>query len=84
MNKDDKKRLIYRANYRGFKEADIMLGGFLKANIDTLSDAELDAFEILLSAKDHDIYDWITEKQPVPKQYDEELLAKIRQFRPKF
>ena len=61
-----------------------MLGGFLKANIEKLSDTELEAFEILLSAKDHDIYDWITEKQPVPKQYDADMIAKIRQFRPKF
>jgi len=84
MNETDKKRLIYRANYRGFKEADILLGGFLKANIETLSNSELKAFEILLNAKDHDIYDWITQKQPIPDQYDSELIAKICQFRPKF
>jgi len=55
-----RKRLIYRANYRGFKEVDILLGGFAKANVFELSESELTMFENLLMAKDHDIYDWIT------------------------
>jgi len=61
-----RKRLLYRANYRGFKEADILLGGFAKENIATLTENEITMFENLLSAKDHDIYDWITQKSPVP------------------
>ena len=84
MTETEKKRLLYRANYRGFKEADIMLGGFLKANIQDLTDKELADFEIILSARDHDIYDWITGKQPVPAQYDYPILDKIRQYRPNF
>lgn len=84
MTETEKKRLLYRANYRGFKEADIMLGGFLKANIQDLTDKELADFEIILSARDHDIYDWITGKQPVPAQYDHPILDKIRQYRPNF
>ena len=84
MTETEKKRLLYRANYRGFKEADIMLGGFLKANIQDLTDKELADFEIILSARDHDIYDWITGKQPVPAQYDHPVLDKIRQYRPNF
>ncbi len=84
MDETRKKRLLYRANYRGFKEADILLGGFLKANMDQLSDDELFAFEDLLEAKDHDIYAWITKAQAVPANYDTPLLEKIRQFRPEF
>ena len=61
-----RKRLIYRANYRGFKEADLILGGYAKANVETMSDADLAMFEDLLSAKDHDIYAWITGTLPVP------------------
>ncbi len=84
MDEAAKKRLLYRANYRGFKEADIMLGRFLKENIEKLSDQELLAFENLLTAKDHDIYDWITERQTVPANFDTPVLAKIRAYRPKF
>ncbi len=82
MDEIRKKRLVYRANYRGFKEADLILGGFAKAHIHDLSDAEIIMFEDLLGAKDHDIYDWITHKTPVPANYDTPLLGKLRAFNP--
>jgi len=82
MDEIRKKKLVYRANYRGFKEADLILGGFAKAHIDELTDAEIVMFEDLLGAKDHDIYDWITEKLPVPANYDTPLLSKLRAFKP--
>jgi len=84
LTENEQKRLLYPANYRGFKEADIMLGGFLKAHIETLTDEELRQFEDLLEARDHDIYAWITESLPVPANYDTPILAKIRQYRPSF
>ena len=56
MDEIRKKRLVYRANYRGFKEADMILGGFAKAHINELTDDEITMFEELLGAKDHDIY----------------------------
>ncbi len=77
-----RKRLLYRSNYRGFKEADILLGGFAKAHIETLTDEEVVQFEDLLSAKDHDIYDWITGKKDVPANFDTPLLARLKNFRP--
>ena len=61
-----------------------MLGGFLKAHIQELSDIELREFETLLEARDHDIYAWITKSLPVPEKYDTLILAKIREFRPTF
>jgi len=77
-----RKRLVYRANYRGFKEADMILGGYAKAHIETMSDEELTQFENLLGAKDHDIYGWIAGKLPVPANYDTPLLERLRAFKP--
>jgi len=77
-----KKRLVYRSNYRGFKEADLILGGYAKANIETMTEAEVLMFEDLLDAKDHDIYGWVNKTQPVPKNYDTPLLARLRDFKP--
>ena len=77
-----RKRLVYRANYRGFKEADMILGGFAKAYMETLTDEEVTQFETLLEAIDHDIYDWITEKFPVPTRYDTPLFARLKDFKP--
>ena len=79
-----RKRLLYRANYRGFKEADILLGGFAKANVETLSEDEVTQFEELLANKDHDIYDWITGKFPAPAEFETPLLGMIKQFKPHF
>jgi antitoxin CptB len=77
-----RKRLIYRANYRGFKEADLILGGYAKANVENMSDADVAMFEDLLNAKDHDIYAWITGTLPVPANYDTPLLERLRAFDP--
>ena len=77
-----RKRLVYRANYRGFKEADLILGGFAKAHMDGLTDAEVVQFEDLLDAKDHDIYAWIMQTLPVPANYDTAVLERLRAFNP--
>ena len=77
-----RKRLVYRSNYRGFKEADMILGGYAKAHIDTMTDAEVLMFEDLLNAKDHDIYGWIMKTLAVPANYDTPLLERLRAFNP--
>jgi len=78
-----RKRLTYRANYRGFKEADMILGGFAKAYAPEMSESEITCFEDLLGAKDHDIYGWINGTLPVPANYDTPLLERLRAFDPK-
>lgn len=79
-----RKRLLYRSNYRGFKEADIILGGFAKQYIATLSDEELLMFENLLAEKDHDIYDWILGKKIVPEKFNTPLLKRLQDYKPEF
>lgn len=79
-----RKRLIHRAHYRGFKEADLILSGFARSYGPELSNEELLMFEDLLSAKDHDIYAWITQALPVPANFDTPLLERLRAFRPSF
>lgn len=54
-----RKRLLYRAMHRGFKEADLVFGGFAKAHVETMSEGELDEFEALLALADHDLYDFV-------------------------
>ncbi len=76
------KKLVHRANYRGFKEVDLILGGFAKAHAAGLNDMELGQFEALLEEKDHDIYDWITGAQPTPTEFDTPLFTKLKNFTP--
>lgn len=77
-----KKRLVYRSHYRGFREADLILGGFAKAHIDKMTEEEILMFEDLLGAKDHDIYGWINQTLIVPANYDTPLLERLRAFKP--
>jgi len=60
----------------------MILGGFAKAHIETMSDEEITQFEDLLGAKDHDIYDWIIGKHPLPANYDTPIFARIKAFKP--
>ncbi|MEM9616691.1 MAG: succinate dehydrogenase assembly factor 2 [Pseudomonadota bacterium] len=61
-----RKRLLYKANYRGFREADLLIGGFAKAHLAGMGEAELDEFEALLKLNDRDLFDWATGKREAP------------------
>ena len=47
-----KKRLIYRAGYRGTKEMDILLSTFVNKNINSLNENQLYELEIFLNYED--------------------------------
>ncbi len=75
-------RVRYRAWRRGFREADLILGPFADSHARGMSEAELTGFERLLDQTDHDIYAWITGAAPVPAQFDDALMARLRAFAP--
>tara|TARA_B110001452_G_C15099034_1_gene383243 strand:- start:43 stop:297 length:255 start_codon:yes stop_codon:yes gene_type:complete len=60
MNKSDslKKKLLYRSNYRGTKELDILLGSFVKNVIDKLSLEDLENLKKFLKFEDEIIYNF--------------------------
>ena len=78
---DRRKKLRFRAWRRGFREIDLILGGFADLHVAELDDAALDAFERLLDAQDQDVYAWITDQAPAPAEHDTPTLALIRAFR---
>lgn len=73
-----RKRLLFRAQRRGFKEVDLIFGTFAAAELSKLSEAELDQFEALLSAPDQEVYAWLRGAEPVPLEYDSPLFARMR------
>ena len=75
-----RKRLMYRARYRGFKEADIFIGGFAEANLPQMTTAELDEFEALLALSDHDLYAWIKGDKTPPANVSGPVFEKLRAF----
>ena len=54
--KDLKNKIIYRANYRGTKEMDKLLGSFTNIYINQLSDEELPLLCDLLDLDDENLY----------------------------
>ena len=73
-----RRRLLFRATHRGTFENDLMLGGFLRAHLDTLDDADLTALEALLELPDPDLADWLTGRAPTPPEQDTPMLRRIR------
>jgi antitoxin CptB len=78
---DRRKKLKFRAWRRGFREIDLILGGFADARLADLDEAGVDALEALLDQPDQDVYEWITEAAPAPREHDTPTLALIRAFR---
>ena len=54
--KDLKNKIIYRANYRGTKEMDKLLGSFTKKHIDQFDKQELTLLCDLLDYDDENLY----------------------------
>ena len=75
------KKLLYRADHRGFREADIILGGFARKHLAELSEAQLDEFERLIDQPDQDLYAWIIGREPAPEEFVGEVFELIRTFR---
>ena len=82
MDETRLNRIRFRAWRRGFREADLILGPFVDAYAAAMSDTELDRLEALMEQSDHDIFGWIMDTLPVPPQFDDDLLARLRAFRP--
>jgi antitoxin CptB len=72
------RRLSMRANRRGIKEMDIILGRYAGARLAMMDAGALDLFDALLSENDHDLYQWVTGQSAPPGHYAP-LVADIAQ-----
>lgn len=75
-----RKRLLYLATYRGFKEADLLIGGFVKAHVGAMDAGELDQLEALLKQNDRELYAWATDKMEAPEALQGSVLDKLKAF----
>lgn len=72
------KRLKYRANHRGIKEMDIVIGRFANEMIEGLSDDNLDLFEKLMAEHDRDLIVWFTGEQEFPDEDTKPMFEMVR------
>ena len=73
-----RKRLLFRAQRRGFKEVDLIFGAYAEAQLAGLDEGGLDRFEALLAAPDQDVYAWLRGAAPVPPEYDNPVFAGLK------
>ena len=65
MNSIDllKKKILYRSEYRGIKEMELLLNSFLKKYINDFSIVELKQLEDLLNFDDDNLFKWYLNKK---------------------
>ncbi|MBS0274167.1 MAG: succinate dehydrogenase assembly factor 2 [Proteobacteria bacterium] len=73
-----RKRLLFRAQRRGFKEVDLIFGAFAAEALSAMDDRALDEFEALLAAPDKDVFLWLQDQAPVPPEYDNPTFAGLK------
>jgi antitoxin CptB len=76
------KKLRFRAWRRGFREIDLILGRFADQYGEGFTDADFQAFEVLLDENDQDVYAWIIGQSATPPRFETPLMARLRAFIP--
>ena len=72
------RRLVFRAQHMGTHENDLLVGGFVKAQIASMTPTDMDELESLLKHNDTELADWLTGRLPIPPHADTPMLRRIR------
>lgn len=75
-----RKRALYRAQHRGTKEMDWMLGRFAEARLGAMAGDELARFEVFLEHGDPELNAWLLDPACCPNGDFGELIEAIRAF----
>ncbi len=70
-----KKKLLYRASYRGTKEMDILLSSFVKKHINTFDKKQLEELERFLEFEDEIILNFYNNESS-PIKIEKNLISK--------
>ncbi len=72
-----RKRLLFRANHRGTRENDLLIGGFVASALPGMDGEAVAAMEAVLDIPDPVIGDFLTGRGPMPVGYDRALLTDL-------
>jgi antitoxin CptB len=75
-----RRRLLFRATHRGTFENDLMIGGFVRAHVASLTETDVDALELVMELPDTDLADWLTGRVPIPLEEETPMLRRMRDF----
>ena len=81
-NKENlKKKIIYRSLHRGSKEMDLLIGSFVKKNINSLSDKDLLDLNILVETEDEILKDLFFSKNSKHLASASEIFKIFKKFK---
>ncbi len=72
-----RKRLLFRSVRRGTKESDLVIGGFAKTHLESMDEAQPARFEALLECSDPEILGWVIGQEPIPEDFDMDVMAML-------
>ncbi|XP_067902949.1 succinate dehydrogenase assembly factor 2, mitochondrial isoform X1 [Heterodontus francisci] len=75
-------RLLYESRKRGMLENCIILSFFAKKYLNKMTEKQLSLYDKLINqpSNDWDIYYWMTETKPTPPEFDNEVMALLKEF----
>ncbi len=76
-----RRKALFRAQRRGFRELDLIFGAFADTHLATLDEAGLERFEALLSVPDWQMFGWIMGQEQVPPTHDDAVFARLCAYR---
>jgi len=83
MNSIDllKKKILYRSEYRGIKEMELLLNSFVKKHINDFSIVELKQLDDLLNFDDDSLFKWYLNKKVEIKIPNNKVSKLLKNFK---
>ena len=83
MNSIDllRKKILYRSEYRGIKETELLLNSFIKKYINDFSITELKQLNGLLNIDDDSLFKWYLNKKVEIKIPDNKVSKLLKNFK---
>jgi antitoxin CptB len=76
-----RRRLLFRANHRGTRENDLLIGGFVSARLEQFTAEEIGLLEQIMELPDPLLAEWLTGRAPIPEEHDIPILRAMRDAR---
>ena len=76
-----KKRILYRSEYRGIKEMELLLNSFVKKHINDFSIVELKQLDDLLNLDDDSLFKWYLNKKVEIKIPNNKVSKLLKNFK---
>ena len=83
MNSIDllRKKILYRSEYRGIKEMELLLNSFVKKHINDFSIVELKQLDDLLNVDDDSLFKWYLNKKVEIKIPNNKVSKLLKNFK---